>query len=1200
MDSIQTIIENATLDLKTIENFVNLPEGSDVRPRLLPSVDVGTLAGIRQAIFETGGLPATPFATKSSMSSSALLDNAYAMVTDDATAANNGLYQKKAGVWVKSAYDPLAQSKSYTDTAKSSAISTAATDATTKANTAKSDAITAAATDATNKADAVKLYTDNNKLDYKEIKISYTGGNLIGDKTTRYINFGLSSGRAITAANNYDSIVLPVSAGDVLYIHSNNAFVLNGTHRPVFFADDPKLNQTQTMIAHVEETLTDAETKIVYVKIVVPANAKYLMFNTRYTSGDGVTNETYKWVVSKDSFVASFDTGKEVIGSIMGVPLAADIDVGSILDKASLAVDAKLVNTETLVKSTKNLFDPSTVILGSTVAHTNGSIVFGAGLRRTIKYPCVAGEWISLSGLGLIGQYPRATVNFWNGDTQVSSQFVSSVPSATELSVQAPVGATSFSLNINSPEIPARLQIEKSRKPTNYEPFVLPKHSISNAYLDSVVPSKSKKNLYDGGVNTKVRTVSTGMQVTSSNNDVVSSFIPVEFGKTYTISGLRVGLLDPIYSKIEGFSDDTMLIYGGANFVKIFTPITDSTLRVTIDNENVKYLIIQLSSNGYGSLKEAKELILQVEEGTVATDYEPYYFTADALKLYYASNAIAKSKVDAGATKLISEFISTDDVRHPTAVLRPITRKIAPKGISYALKGAVGTDTAVHTLYAKVEGIQGGEKAVHVNVMNVVNGAITQGKLKNTPFRVPSAQFDNPDSLAIHTDAFSPFDYTHPDIAYSATPVAGFKYWMIASVLASATAEATWEDEDLFVSNDAKTWQRVRSMYESDKSYTTATLRLPPQALATKDARRHSFLPTPEIGATYEISVPATNGAVAIDKQVYAVQNASYKHDPAILIDGGYVYTYHAYNFDFANRPAGYSRFIVCVRTNDGINWELVRSDGSTMLITEETSKLMFTKDAQGRYNYMHYFYDVKASNHNILKYGEGDYEFIYGANYAWRYAGATPYSFNFDTKLPLQDVGSLNHPTILTSGGKTYIVNQKAMYESSDRGVTFTTLPFFPAWSGGVSNIPYKRSMCIGEGGKLIFVDTQRYDMQSSTLPPTNGYSSLARANQMFIYEFASLAEFVNNAKVGMVDSYVDIQMCRVSYETGKRVLLTAPAVSITSSQLRYNSPLQRVKIGDMKFVDGDILYIFATLNSRNGGEVIFGGIDISNIVAQ
>ena len=104
-------IAGASQDLKTIEDFVNLPAGSDVRPRLLPSVNVGTLADTRQAIFEAGGLPATPFATKTLMEASALVDGDYAMVTNDTEANNNGLYVKKDGVWVRSSYDPLTQAK---------------------------------------------------------------------------------------------------------------------------------------------------------------------------------------------------------------------------------------------------------------------------------------------------------------------------------------------------------------------------------------------------------------------------------------------------------------------------------------------------------------------------------------------------------------------------------------------------------------------------------------------------------------------------------------------------------------------------------------------------------------------------------------------------------------------------------------------------------------------------------------------------------------------------------------------------------------------------------------------------------------------------------------------------------------------------------------------------------------------------------
>ncbi len=122
MADTDNMVVKASQDLQTIEDFVNLPAGSDVRPRLLPSVNVGTLAGIRDAIFENGGLPATPFATKALMEASALVDGDYAMVTDDTV--NNGLYVKTAEAWVKSAYDTA--SKKYVASNIDKAIARAA------------------------------------------------------------------------------------------------------------------------------------------------------------------------------------------------------------------------------------------------------------------------------------------------------------------------------------------------------------------------------------------------------------------------------------------------------------------------------------------------------------------------------------------------------------------------------------------------------------------------------------------------------------------------------------------------------------------------------------------------------------------------------------------------------------------------------------------------------------------------------------------------------------------------------------------------------------------------------------------------------------------------------------------------------------------------------------------------------------------
>lgn len=114
-------LKDASLDVKSLEEVVNGDDTVIVTTRLgetYPSVK-----GSIKTLFENGGIPATPFATKALMIASALVDGQYAMVTDGG--ADNGLYVKIAGEWVKSAYDPLAQAKTYTDT-KSADIATQA------------------------------------------------------------------------------------------------------------------------------------------------------------------------------------------------------------------------------------------------------------------------------------------------------------------------------------------------------------------------------------------------------------------------------------------------------------------------------------------------------------------------------------------------------------------------------------------------------------------------------------------------------------------------------------------------------------------------------------------------------------------------------------------------------------------------------------------------------------------------------------------------------------------------------------------------------------------------------------------------------------------------------------------------------------------------------------------------------------------
>lgn len=180
--NIQDLIDGR-LDIQSLGEAANGDENTTVVTRTgetYPSAKKAINAGITK-LFEAGGLPAKPFPTLAQMQvdGASLIDGQLAMVHDDIV--NNGLYVKRAGSWIKAAYDPLTQSKTYTDTAKTSAISTAATDA-------------------TNKANAAKLYADNiPKLANKVISSNATAKKLQGVSTgtdysvtpsIKYISYG--------------------------------------------------------------------------------------------------------------------------------------------------------------------------------------------------------------------------------------------------------------------------------------------------------------------------------------------------------------------------------------------------------------------------------------------------------------------------------------------------------------------------------------------------------------------------------------------------------------------------------------------------------------------------------------------------------------------------------------------------------------------------------------------------------------------------------------------------------------------------------------------------------------------------------------------------------------------------------------------------------------------------------------------------
>lgn len=117
---------------------------------------------------------------------------------------------------------------------------------------------------------------------------------------------------------------------------------------------------------------------------------------------------------------------------------------------------------------------------------------------------------------------------------------------------------------------------------------------------------------------------------------------------------------------------------------------------------------------------------------------------------------------------------------------------------------------------------------------------------------------------------------------------------------------------------------------------------------------------------------------------------------------------------------------------------------------------------------------------------------------------------------------------------------------------------------------------------------------MPYASIPAVNTISSINRTNLTYFYEFASLNDLISRATEGLVDAYIDVQLCRINYKNKTREFLAFPAVSLKTITQNVNNPLSRVKITDMTFEEGDTLHIYVTLNSRNGASIEFGGIDL------
>lgn len=104
---------NGHLDVATLGEAAN--EDKVITSRLGKQYPSAPMAS--RLLVENGLLGATPYPTHANMlaEGAGLPNDSYAVVANDSTIAKNGFYQKIAGAWVFLKWNPLAQSKDYTD-----------------------------------------------------------------------------------------------------------------------------------------------------------------------------------------------------------------------------------------------------------------------------------------------------------------------------------------------------------------------------------------------------------------------------------------------------------------------------------------------------------------------------------------------------------------------------------------------------------------------------------------------------------------------------------------------------------------------------------------------------------------------------------------------------------------------------------------------------------------------------------------------------------------------------------------------------------------------------------------------------------------------------------------------------------------------------------------------------------------------------
>jgi hypothetical protein len=519
-----------------------------------------------------------------------------------------------------------------------------------------------------------------------------------------------------------------------------------------------------------------------------------------------------------------------------------------------------------------------------------------------------------------------------------------------------------------------------------------------------------------------------------------------------------------------------------------------------------------LSGDYLADIWKGGEVVLNPYSGSAGG----YYFVGSIEKLKFGKN------LD-GLTPKSRLFMRTDLIKSLSGsyIYTP------EKSVDYTQIGPVGRATRVSKIGDTLSTVKQG-------IINIPNKGrrkvlLPMSLVIDNTYHLDSA-FVKPSNNSAIRLSYAGFDcvnqYVHPSIDYSATALNGYNYFMFVSNY--PRENPAYEDDDLLVSADGQNWIRVPEYGSSG----VGEPQLPENVFltGTDNGREKTFVPIPPAGTSFQM-----NGATFTPSR-------SLKHDPEILIEGGYLHLYNFYNFYESNGLGGYDstkyhRFVVVFRTNDLRNWEICRTDGSTITASAANIAEIFSQSSvDGKDNFIRYMNwnvepNLKDSNMQVVKDGVGTW-YAYYKEYGdytnsniglKRFEGTSHLNFDwtqFDYCAASSVPVTQEHPAVFYYNTKFYYITHDILYESSD-GINFSPLTNQPFPT--VIGTPYKTDVCIGAGGNLFIATSSLF---YNYVKPTESIIQSGRDVMTNVFKMSSFADVLTCATSSkiMASAYVNI----------------------------------------------------------------------------